>query len=252
MPVFTGVGVALVTIFADDLLVDIDATSVLAERLVAAGISAVVVGGSTGEAYALTGAERRSIIEVVRTVLPTEIPVIAGTGAPSARQAGQLTEQAVDAGADAVLVLSPPRSPDPRPYYDVVAQAADSTPVLAYHFPRASSPGISMDHLRDLPVEGVKDSTGDPDRLLQELTTYEGDTYVGSSAILTQAGALGTAGAILALANSQPEDCIRAFDGDPDAQLRLAPHHHALAPFPGGIKAQVADRWGFPPHRRMG
>lgn len=251
MAVFQGVGVALVTIFDADLALDVDATSQLAGQLVEAGVRAVVVGGSTGEAYALDDDERARLVTTVRQALPPEVPVIAGTGAPSARQAGVLTRRAAEAGADAVLVLSPPRSVDPRPYYDTVATAAD-LPVLAYHFPAASPPGIAMAHLRDLPVVGVKDSTGDPDRLLEELTTYDGAVYVGSSAILTQSGALGAAGAILALANSQPEDCVAAFDGDAKAQLRLAPHHLSLAPYPHGIKGQVADRWGYPAHTRMG
>ncbi|HUG86062.1 MAG TPA: dihydrodipicolinate synthase family protein, partial [Euzebya sp.] len=155
-------------------------------------------------------------------------------------------------GADAALVLSPPRSADPRPYFAAVARAAGGLPLLAYHFPEVSPPGIAMDHLRDLPVVGLKDSTGDPGRLLAELTTYDGEVYVGSSALIIQAAALGAAGVILALANAQAEDCVAAFAGDASAQLRLAPHHLAMTPFPAGIKAQVAARWGYATHARLG
>lgn len=249
---FEGVGVALVTIFNGDLTVDVDATTQLAGELVEAGMTAVVVAGSTGEASALDQAERATLVDAVRQAIPADVPVIAGTGAPSAVQAARVTQSATGAGADACLVLSPPRSVDPRPYYDTVAKAAGGVPLLAYHFPAASAPGIAMAHLRELPVQGLKDSTGDPDRLLDELTTYDGDVYVGSSAILTQAGALGARGAILALANSRPEDCVAAFAGDASAQLRLAPGHLSLAPFPHGIKGQVAGRWGYPAHARMG
>lgn len=252
MAVFTGVGVALVTLFDDDLAVDVEATADLARSLVEAGVTAVVVGGSTAEAPALSPDERVALVEGVRRAVPDHVPVVVGTGDASAHQAAALTRSAVDAGADAVLVLSPPRSPDPRPYYATVAEAAGETPVIAYHFPAASAPGISMAHLRDLPVVGVKDSTGDPERLLDELTTFDGDVWTGSSALLTHAGALGAAGAILALANSQPEDCVAAFDGDVEAQLRLAPHHLALQTFPQDIKAQVAERWGVSAAMRMG
>lgn len=252
MAIFTGVGVALVTIFDDDLAVDLAATAGLAVDLVEAGVTSVVVAGSTGEAFALAPHERADLVTAVRDAVPAEVPVVAGTGAPSAHQAAALTRSAVSAGADAVLVLSPPRSTDPRPYYATVADAAGDTPMLAYHFPLVCSPGIALDHLRDLPVVGVKDSTGDPARLLAELTTYDGDVYTGSSALLTQAGALGATGAILALANSQPRDCVAAFAGDPDAQLRLAPHHLALQAFPADVKTQVATAWGLPTHARMG
>jgi 4-hydroxy-tetrahydrodipicolinate synthase len=177
--------------------------------------------------------------------------VIAGTGAPSARQAALLTAMAAEAGADVALVLSPARATDPRPYFATVVEAAGGLPLLAYHFPAVSPPGITMGHLRELPVVGLKDSTGDPNRLLEELSDYDGEVYVGSSALLTQAGALGATGAILALANAEPVDCVAAFTGDTDAQLRLAPHHLAMTPFPAGIKAQVAARWKTATHARL-
>ena len=75
--------------------------------------------------------------------------MVAGTGAPSARQASVLTRDARDAGADAVLALCPPRNNDPRPYYDAVAEAAGDLPSLAYHFPQTSPPGIPVDALPD-------------------------------------------------------------------------------------------------------
>lgn len=249
---FSGVGVALVTLFDDDGGVAVGPTADLAGQLVETGMQAVVVGGSTGEAYALTDAERLDLLRAVRRVVPDRVRLIAGTGAPSARQAVTMTSAAADAGADAALVLSPLRSVDPRPYYAAVVEAVADLPMLAYHFPGMTPPGISMAHLRDLPVRGLKDSTGDPNRLLEELTAYDGEVYVGSSALLSMAGPLGASGAILALANAQPEDCIAAFAGDVDAQLRLAGPHRELAPFPAGIKAQTAARWGVSPRTRMG
>jgi dihydrodipicolinate synthase/N-acetylneuraminate lyase len=107
--------------------------------------------------------------------------------------------------------------------------------------------------LPDLPVAGCKDSTGDPDRLLAQLDTWDGNLYVGSAALLAMAGPMGCAGAILALANAEPETCIEAFDGDAKAQRRLAgPHGVAKAGFPHGIKSLTAARWGIPAHARMG
>lgn len=250
MPIFDGVGVALITAFDADLTVDVDATAALAADLVDAGVRAVLVAGTTGEAAALEPDERVALIGAVRRAV--QVPVIAGTGAPSAWQAARLTAMAADAGADAALVLSPPRVTDPRPYYDAISQVAGDLPLLAYHFPTVSPPGIGLEHLAELPVVGLKDSTGDPARLLAELTSYDGEVYVGSSALITQASALGATGMILALANAHPEGCVRAWAGDADAQLELAAHHLGMTPVPAGIKQQVADRWGVPPHRRLG
>lgn len=253
MVVFSGVGVALVTLFDDDGEVDTSATAAHAVTLVAAGVRAVVVAGSTGEAAALTAAERTGLLTAVRDALPDDVPVVAGTGGPSARQAVALTAAAVDHGADAVLVLSPPGAADVRPYYDAVAKAAGAAPVLAYHYPAVSPPGIPVAALPELPVAGCKDSTGDPDRLLEELTGWRGPLYVGSSAVVSYAGSLGCEGAILALANAEPERCVRAFAGDAAAQLELAaPHTFARGRFPAGIKALTARRYGTSTVARMG
>ncbi|MGH8884150.1 MAG: dihydrodipicolinate synthase family protein [Egibacteraceae bacterium] len=244
-PIFTGVGVALVTLFTQNGDLDAPATADLASRLVEEGMRAVVVAGTTGEAAALEPQERVTLLEAVRAVVPAGVPVIAGTGAPSARQAVALTGAARDHGADAALVLSPPGVADPRRYYDAVAAAAGDLPLLAYHFPKVSPPGIPVELLADLPVRGVKDSTGDPERLLAEFDAYGGDLYAGSSAILALAGPLGCTGAILTLANVAAARCVCAFAGDAKAQRELAGVHRAAHDsFPVGLKRLVSQAYG--------
>jgi 4-hydroxy-tetrahydrodipicolinate synthase len=252
VPVFTGVGVALVTLFDADGEVDAPATAGLAVRLVEAGVRAVVVAGSTGEGAALTADERTGLLDAVRVSIDGTVPVLAGTGAPSARQAAALTADAVAHGADAVLTLSPPRSRDLDGYYAAVADAAGATPLLAYHYPNASAPGIPVEALPSLPVAALKDSSGEPERLLRELTEWDRPVYVGSSAILSFAGPLGCAGAILALANAEPERCAAALAGDVDAQRDLTPGHvTAHEEFPRRLKEMVAARFGTPTVTRV-
>lgn len=246
MAIFTGVGVALVTLFEDDGELDAGASGRLAGQLVEAGVCAVVVAGTTGEAATLDADERVELLRAVRAAVGGAVPVIMGTGAPSARQACRYTRDALENEADAVLVLSPPQTDDVRPYYDAVAEVAGgSDRVLAYHFPAISSPGIPVAALGSLPVVGVKDSSGDAGRLLEETTTFAGDLYTGSSALLSYAGPLGCAGAILSLANVEPQRCARAFGGDAVAQRELAePHRAAHEHFPAGLKEMVAARFG--------
>jgi 4-hydroxy-tetrahydrodipicolinate synthase len=249
---FTGVGVALVTLFDDTGAVDVAATAELAARLVADGVRAVLVAGSTAEAETLDDDERRRLLDAVRARV-TEVPVLAGTGGAWAGQAIRRTLAARDSGADGAVVLSPRRVADPEPYYRAVVDAAGGFPCLAYHYPAASMPGIPVELLPKLPVTACKDSSGDPDRLLRELSTWDGAVYVGSSAILSYAGPLGCPGAILALANAEPALCAAAFTGDPVAQRALAPAHLAAASsFPAGIKQLVADRYGTSAACRIG
>ena len=99
--------------------------------------------------------------------------------------------------------------------------------------------------LGDLPVAGIKDSSGDAERLLHELDQYDGPIYTGSSALLSFGGPLGCAGAILSLANAEPERCVSAFGGDIVAQGALLQAHLAAhESFPRGLKEMVAARFG--------
>jgi 4-hydroxy-tetrahydrodipicolinate synthase len=252
-PIFSGVGVALVTIFDASGEVDAGATTGLASQLVDLGVRSVLVAGTTGEAASLTPEERVAIVRAVRKGLPPETAVLAGSGGASSRQAVQLTEQVLDAGADAVLVLSPPGCSDVRPYYDHVAKAAAGAPVLAYHFPAASAPGLEVSVLPELPVVGLKDSSGDLARLYEELEVFDGWLYTGSANLVLLAGALGCAGAILAIANLHPELAVRAFDGDAGAQRQLfAAARQVSRRWPQGLKEAVAGRFGTSPAVRMG
>jgi len=251
-PLFTGVGVALATFFDAAGDVDDRATAEHAARLVDLGVRAVVVAGSTGEAAALTEDERAGLLAAVRSAVPG-VPVLAGTGAAWSGLAVRQTERARDGGADAVLTLSPPRVADPTAYYRAVGQAAGPMPVLGYHFPAVSPPGIPVELLPELPVAGCKDSSGDADRLLRTRASFQGWLYVGSAALCSMAGPLGCTGAILAVANAEPELSVAAFAGDPDAQLRLLPAHLECGQhWPHGLKARVAARFDTPTATRMG
>ena len=179
--------------------------------------------------------------------------MLAGTGAATEAEAIALTEAAAGAGADAVLAYPPPGSDDVPGFFAAVAKAAAGTPVLAYHVPWISAPGVPVEALPDLPVAGIKDSSGSADRLLDELSSYEGAVYVGSSALLALAGPMGGAGAILALANVEPEACVLAFGGDAAVQRGLARAHlRVRAGGPAELKRMLAASHGYSPVSRTG
>jgi 4-hydroxy-tetrahydrodipicolinate synthase len=249
---FEGIGVALVTLFHRDGGLDAAGTAAHAAWLLGEGVGAVVVAGSTGEAAALDAHERSELLAAVREAVDGRVPVLAGSGAPSARQAMALSERAAGEGADALLVLSPPGSVDPRPYYDAVVGSVD-VPVLAYHYPAASAPGIPVDLVSELPVAGLKDSTGDPTRLAIEAGALRTGLYTGSASLLLQARAMGCSGAILALANLDPAGCAQAWDGDGACQRELINGHRvgALSGI-GGLKRSLAGLRGTSPVTRFG
>ena len=91
----------------------------------------------------------------------------------------------------------------------------------------------------------MKDSSGDAGRLVAELGAYDGPLYVGSSAYLALAGPLGATGAILSLANTDPEGCIAALAGDMEAQRALLPgHRESRVDFPAGPQAPARAHGG--------
>jgi 4-hydroxy-tetrahydrodipicolinate synthase len=154
------------------------------------------------------------------------------------------TRRAADQGASAALTLSC-QNKDVREFYGEVVAAAGKMPVLAYHFPSESPPGIAIDDLKALKVAGLKDSSGDAGRLLETLAQFHKPVYTGSAPLITYAGMFGCTGAILAVANLEPELCIDAFSGSTQAQTDLVPSHRTLTEYGvKGLKEELARRYG--------
>ncbi|HET9162744.1 MAG TPA: dihydrodipicolinate synthase family protein [Solirubrobacterales bacterium] len=237
-PIFEGVGVALVSLFDGDDRLLTSETIEHAASLVERGVAAVTVAGTTGEPWRLDDEDRVALVQACRTSLPRDVPVIAGTGHSDPAKARDLTARCSAAGADAVLVRSPADAQTIPTFYEQIAQAAAGVPVLAYHFPAFAPPGIGVDELADLPVAGIKDSSADADRLAIEIDLCDYAVYTGSANLLSLAGSVGAAGAILAMANAEPERCVKAFGGDLTAQAELAAMHlTSMNGFPRGLKA---------------
>ena len=208
-PLFSGVAVALVSLFDNERLL-VEDTARHAARVAAEGASAIVLAGTTGEPWLLS-AEERVVLTAATHNLVVDIPVIVGTGHPDTAEAVRLTAAVRDAGADAVMAISPPGSEDLVGYYEAIATAAGDLPVIAYHFPQVSAPGIPVSLLEHLPISAVKDSSGDAERLASELQAWQGHLYVGSPLLLAAAGSFGATGAITALANLDVARCQMAF-----------------------------------------
>jgi 4-hydroxy-tetrahydrodipicolinate synthase len=245
-PVLTGVGVALVTFFDAHGHVDHTATARHAAHLAERGVRGIVLAGTTGEAPHLSMKERLTLLDHVRKEVGDAVPLILGTGclAPGV-STPDLTRRARDHGADGAIVLSPHHG-DVRQFYGEVVEAAGDLPVIAYHYPQVSgTQGITIEELKTLKVAGLKDSTGDSERLLDELAHFHKPIYVGSSAMVAYAGMLGCAGAILAAANLEPELCADAFAGNVQAQKDLLAIHQIVS-LKGvkGIKEELARRYG--------
>ncbi|HVC13853.1 MAG TPA: dihydrodipicolinate synthase family protein [Acidimicrobiales bacterium] len=237
-PLPSGVGVALVTLFDDDGGIDAKATAAHARRCVELGASSVLVSGTTGEAARLSVQDRVELAAAVADAVPG-VPVVVGTGHPDVDAALEASARvAVETGADALLVYCP-KGAEPAPFFRGVRDAARGRHVLAYHNPALGVRELGSEELSSLDVDGVKDSSGDSNRLA-DLVELGVRVYVGSPTQLSLAGSCGAAGALLALANVAPTDCIAAWNGDAAAQRRLfAVHRRAAGDFPAYLKLRA-------------
>lgn len=229
-----GVGVALVTMFDGDSP-DATATAERAQACVARGVSSVLVAGTTGEAARLDARARLLLVQAVKDAVG-DVPVIVGTGHPSGEVALETTAKVAAAGVADALLVYVPEELDAVAFYARVRDEAGSVPLLAYHNPAIPSRSLETALIPTLDVDGVKDSSGSSNRLA-ELLALGMRVYVGSPTHLVVAGACGAAGALLAVANVAPRECVAAWHGDLDAQRALFDVHlRAVGDFPRYLK----------------
>jgi 4-hydroxy-tetrahydrodipicolinate synthase len=176
-------------------------------------VDGVVPCGTTGEFPYLTRAEQKRMVEIAREEVGDKI-VIAGCGASGTRQALSLAADAKEAGADAILVVTPfflhPSDKGIyQHYYDIAAQV--DLPLILYNIPQvmdAYLPRTVIEDLADLPnVIGLKDSSGNLTYTM-EVLEYAGDRIdllVGHDEVVVPALAGGVSGMILASAQVYPE-----------------------------------------------
>lgn len=153
---FTGVGTAIITPFRDGQ-VDFTALTFHVNRQIAMGIDFLVPCGTTGESPTLDHEEHNSVIEMTVALAKGRVPIMAGTGSNSTKEAVALTKGAKKAGADAVLVVSPYyNKPEPDGMLDYYRQVSYvGLPVYLYDIPGRTGRGVTTKVIIQLAEEGV-------------------------------------------------------------------------------------------------
>ena len=169
-----GYAPALPTPFGDSGDLDVAALERLCRRQLEEGATALVVCGTTGEAPTLSRTEHHTIVSVAAGVAQRQIPVIAGAGSNSTRQAVELARDAEIAGADAILSVVPyynkPTQTGLYAHFRTIAEST-SLPIILYDVPSRTVCGLADEtvaRLAEMPqVIGLKDATGDAARPLR-------------------------------------------------------------------------------------
>jgi 4-hydroxy-tetrahydrodipicolinate synthase len=149
---FEGVYPAMCTPFHDDGSIDFESLRTDAQRLEAAGVDGLVPMGSTGESATVSHDEHVEVVEAVIDAVE-DVPVIAGTGSNNTKEALALSQRAVDAGADALLLISPYyNKPEQRGFLEHYETIADAVPVpqIVYNVPSRTGQNIEAGTVAEL------------------------------------------------------------------------------------------------------
>ncbi len=242
--IFKGAATAIITPLCEDGI-DYKQFGRLIDWQIDEGIDAIVVCGTTGEGSTLTDDEHREAIKFAVDRVAGRVPVIAGTGSNDTAYAIDLTRFACEAGADAMLVVSP--------YYNKATQKgliesfraiadASTKPIILYNVPSRTGCNIlpaTAAILAEHPnIVAIKEACGNISQIAELAAATRGklDIYSGNDDQIVPVLSLGGIGVISVLSNPMPratvEICRRFFEGDvagsAKLQLDLLPLINAL------------------------
>lgn len=236
----------------------------LVEWQVKQGINGLVPVGTTGESPTLSYQEHKRVIELCVRQVAKRVPVIAGAGSNSTKEAVELAEFAEKAGADAVLVVTPyynkPNQRGMYQHFSTVAKAI-SIPLIIYNIPGRSVIDMNADTMAKLHhdcknIIGVKDATGKIERVSEQREKCGKDFVQLSGDDSTALGfnAQGGVGCISVTSNVAPKQCAELFQACRENNFakalelndRLMPLNRALfvEPSPAGVK-YAAEKLGI-------
>lgn len=224
----------------------------------AAGLHAVFVLGTNSECYAFSREEKHAVIATAVQHVAGRVPVLAGTGAETTREAIELTRLAEREGAQAAAVITPyfiqPTQGELFEHYRRLSEASP-LPLVLYSNPAHTHVALAADTVARLAelknIVGIKDSSGDLQLTLEYLRLCPPGFAVlqGRDTLIYSSLEFGAAGAVPATGNVAPRLCVELFEafhrGDRPAakaaQLKLNPIRLALGltTAPGGVKAML-------------
>lgn len=224
--VFTGAATALITPLTEKG-VDYPALGKLIDWQIEKGIDALVIAGTTGEGSTLSDEEHRKVLAYSAERIAGRVPMIAGTGSNDTAYAVSLTKYACDAGADALLVVTPYYNKATQKgliaMYTAIADASEK-PLILYNVP--SRTGVNIEPatyaaLADHPnIVGIKEANGNISKIVETaaLVGDKLDIYSGNDDQVVPILSMGGKGVISVLSNLLPgetsEMCRRWFRGD--------------------------------------
>jgi len=235
---FSGSIVALVTPFKRNFDIDFDAFGRLVDFQIDHGTKGIVPCGCTGEAATLTHDEQKSCIQFVVERVAGRVPVIAGAGSNSTREALGLTRFSKEVGADSVLLITPyynkPTPAGQIAHYSTIARDVD-IPIVLYNVPGRTGTKMLPETIAELSevdnIVAVKEAAGSVDQVSQILGLCDITVLSGDDALTLPMMVVGATGVISVAANVVPAKmaalCAKAGGDNWQAARRI---HFELLP----------------------
>ena len=229
-PLFTGVCTAMVTPFLDGK-VNYPMMEQLLKRQMDAGVSAVVIAGTTGEASTLSDDEKITLFRRCKQYVGSQCLIIAGTGSNNTAHSIRLSMAAEEAGADALLVVSPyynKATPNGILMHYLSICHAVSLPVIVYNVPGRTGLDIPVSVYCELSktanIAGVKEASTDITKIarIQNACGRDFTVWSGNDDQIVPTIALGAKGVISVLSNVKPEKTQKMCDAVLDGDLETA------------------------------
>lgn len=246
--IFTGAATALITPFTKGEL-DYEALGALIERQIENGIDAILVAGTTGEGSTLSMEEHRDLVAYAKDRIKGRVPLLAGCGSNATDRAVKLARYACEAGADALLAVTPyyNKASDRGLilHFQTIAEAA-TCPVILYSVPSRTGVKLTMTHYRVLAehenIVGVKEASGDLE-LVEALCAECGDdldVYSGNDHQTVAVYKLGGSGVISVCSNILPKEMAELCRLCKAGEYRAASQRQrALLPQMNGLFREV-------------
>jgi 4-hydroxy-tetrahydrodipicolinate synthase len=174
-----GIFTPIITPHLADGAIDKASFANMAEYLIASGVHCIIVGGSTGEYYAQTFEERVDLMQYAKQVINKRVPLMIGVGATRTEDSVALARAAKQAGADAILINSPPYAVPTDAENATHALAIDraaNLPIMLYNYPHRTGTNMGVEYLervgQSANFQAIKESSGDINRVHMLATRF--------------------------------------------------------------------------------
>ncbi|WP_294405730.1 4-hydroxy-tetrahydrodipicolinate synthase [uncultured Clostridium sp.] len=231
--IFTGAAVAIVTPF-NDQGINYEELKKLIDFNIENGTDAIVIAGTTGESATMSDEEHKAVIKFTVDYVNKRVPVIAGTGSNDTLYAVGLSQYAEEAGADALLIVTPYYNKTTQSglvkHYNYIADRVN-IPIILYNVPSRTGVNISPKTCAELAkhknIAAVKEASGNLSQIaeIKALCGDELTIYSGNDDQIVPILSLGGKGVISVLSNVAPKEvhniCQLFFDGKVEESAKL-------------------------------